>query len=167
MRVNTSLLAICIVDAWKLYASAKGYGSGMSPNQLYCELADQLIDNKYDRISSRQRESDIAVEDEDIGFGSGIGTRLIPTTRKRKNASEEENCALYQSRCNIFKGRRKSKFICWACSSILTKKYTFVITRPGVTALRNISTNVTILLAKVSTPITVINVVQVIYEARF
>ena len=41
MRVNTSFLAICIVDAWKLYAGAKGDGSKMSPNHFYFELADQ------------------------------------------------------------------------------------------------------------------------------
>ena len=40
MRVNTSLLAIYIVDAWKLYAGAKGYGSKMSPNKFHCELTD-------------------------------------------------------------------------------------------------------------------------------
>ena len=64
MRVNTSLLAICNVDAWKLYAGAKGDGSNMYPIQFYCELAEQLIDNKYSRISLRQRESDSVVEDE-------------------------------------------------------------------------------------------------------
>ena len=122
MHVNTSLLAICIVDAWKLYAGAKGDGSKMSPNQFYCELADQLIDIKYDRISLRQREADSAVKDEDIGFGSRIGTHLTPTTRKPKNASGEESCALYQSRCNMWKGARKSMFISSACKFYFDKE---------------------------------------------
>ena len=122
MSVNTSLLAICIVDAWKLYAGSKGDGSKISPNQFYYELADQSSDNKYDRISLRQRESDSAFEDEDIGFASGIGTHLTPTTRKRKNASGKETSALYQSRCNICKGTRKSKFICSACKVYFDKE---------------------------------------------
>ena len=122
MRVKTSLLAICIVDAWNLYAGSKGDGSKISPNQFYCELADQLADNKYDRISLLQRESDSAVEDEDIGFGSGIGTHLTPTTRKRKNVSGEETSALYQSRCNICKSTKKSKFIYSACKIYFDKE---------------------------------------------
>ena len=95
MRVNTSLLAICIVDAWKLYAGAKGDASKMSPNPFFCELADQLIENKYDRMSLRQRDSDSAFEEEEMEFESGIGTHLTPTTRKSKTASGDVTSALY------------------------------------------------------------------------
>ena len=93
----------------------------MSPNQFYCELADQLIDKKCDRISLCQREPDSAVENKDIGYGSGIGMHLTPNTRKRTNTSGKEVCDLYQSRCNICKGTRKSKFICSACNVYFDK----------------------------------------------
>ena len=71
----------------------------------------------YHYVSKNQ-----TVEDEDIGFGSEIGTHLTPTTRKRKNVSGEETSALYQSRCNICKGTKKSKFICSACKVYFDKE---------------------------------------------
>lgn len=72
MGVIPCLLAICIVDMWKVYACEKGDGSQMSPNQIYCEFVDQLIDNSYDRISLRQQESSSAFQEEDMDFGSGF-----------------------------------------------------------------------------------------------
>ena len=47
LRVNTSLLAICIVDAWLLYKGNCAGRDCMAPNIFYATLAEELIDNKY------------------------------------------------------------------------------------------------------------------------
>lgn len=55
MRVNTTLLAICIVDALKLYKGSMGNRAAISPNDFYCELADGLNGNNLDSLNLRQR----------------------------------------------------------------------------------------------------------------
>lgn len=120
-RVNTSLLAICIVDSWKLYSGSKGAQS-MSPNDFYCQLADSLIDNRLDKMTLRQRESDTELMEENMEFGSGVGLHLTPTKRKRKDSSGTVTNAAYQSRCSICKNTKKSKFVCSGCYSYFHKE---------------------------------------------
>ena len=110
------------MNAWKLYAGAKGDGSKVSSNQFFCELADQVFENKYVCTSLRQRETDSAFQGETMDFGNGNGTHLTPTTCKRKTASGEETPALYQSRYDVFNGTSKSKFICSACKFYFDKE---------------------------------------------
>lgn len=50
---STSLLAIYIVDAWKLYIVSKGDAEKMIPTHYHSELADGLIDNCVDKIALR------------------------------------------------------------------------------------------------------------------
>lgn len=47
MRINTTLLAMCIVDSWLVYKGSRGSQPHMSPNEFYCTLASELIDNHY------------------------------------------------------------------------------------------------------------------------
>ena len=47
-RVNMSLLGICIVDTWLAYSQAAG--SRYTQNDFYMDLAEELIDNNYDRV---------------------------------------------------------------------------------------------------------------------
>jgi len=112
-RVNTSLLAICIVDAWLLYKGSHGNGSVMSPNEFYGKLAEQLIDNKHEVVDTRTRLTDVPVANL---TRSGIGPHLTTTSRKRKRSDgTDSNCAL-QGRCKICKNGTKTKYICSTCS---------------------------------------------------
>jgi hypothetical protein len=55
MRVNLSLIGICIVDAWFLHAVARGEARGMKQHQLYERLALDLVDNNFDTVGLRRR----------------------------------------------------------------------------------------------------------------
>ena len=47
-----SLLGICIVDAWFAYSQATG--SQYTQNDFYMDLAEELIDNNYDRVGGTE-----------------------------------------------------------------------------------------------------------------
>eukprot|EP00170_Pyropia_yezoensis_P001789 contig_7652_g1793 len=53
MRVNLSLLGICVVDAWLLYSGARGAAAALAQSQFYEDLAAQLIDNAFDTVGVR------------------------------------------------------------------------------------------------------------------
>ena len=137
MRVNTSLLAICIVDSWKLYLGARANSNRISPNQFYSELAEGLIENKMDKMTLRQRDSDSDAQDFDIEIGSGVGTHLTPTNRKHKSSGGSNTSAICQSRCSECKGTEKSKFICSASKMYLEREGFLCHHQTGVTALKS------------------------------
>lgn len=115
MRVNTSLLGICIVDAWLLYKKSHGAGSIMSPIKFYEKLAEQLIDNTYGGVHRRSQVVDVPAPDV---TQSGIGPHLTPTSRKRKRHNgTSTNCAL-QGRCKQCRNGNKSKYVCSACTGV-------------------------------------------------
>lgn len=122
-RFNTSNLTICSLNAWKLYLGAIQNSKPMIPHELYTRPAEGLIDNKMDKIKMRQRVSDsLAKDDKDLKSGSGIGMHLTSTVRKSKTLDEKDTFAFYQSRCNISKETKKSKFIRSTCKTYLEKK---------------------------------------------
>ena len=120
LRVNTSILAMVIVDSWLLY---KGYHDGrahMDPWHFYSQLGDELVDNVVDGASTRRLSASSANEDVDpfADIATGTGIRLIPTTRKRKRADGTLTNALYQQQCRICKVRaHKSRHICSECKA--------------------------------------------------
>ena len=79
-----------------------------------------LIDNSIDAIGFRQRESD-APDMEEMESGSGIGTHLTQTTRTRRTSNGRNSNAIYQGRCDICKGTKKSKFVCSTCKRLYQK----------------------------------------------
>ena len=115
-RVNTTLLGICIVDAWKLYIGSRRSKRHMSPNEFYYELADELIDNNEDMVTLRQRSEEFEGSlSSPSSIGCGVGTHLAVTNRKRRKADGTMTFAVYQGRCEICKSSKKSKFICSTC----------------------------------------------------
>ena len=113
LRVNTSLLAVCIVDAWLLYKGNCGGRDRMPPNQFYATLAEQLIDNKYGVTSTR---SQIVDHWETDVTASGIGPHLTPSSRKRKREDGTVTGCTYQGRCRVCKNGTKSKYVCSECT---------------------------------------------------
>lgn len=113
MRVNTSLLAICAVDAWLLYKGTQGARSLMTPNKFYGQLAEHLIDNKYGITHTRSARNDVSVADIHT---SGIGPHLKPTSRKRKRQDGSATKWALQGRCKICKNGTKTKYVCSSCT---------------------------------------------------
>ncbi len=119
-RVNTSLLAICIVDAWLLYKGNRGSRYSMSPNEFYSTLAEQLIDNTYMAPSTRSTAAQTVVNDV---TKSGIGPHLTSTSRKRKREDGTVTNALYQGKCRVCHQNRKTKWICSECTRTQSTDY--------------------------------------------
>jgi len=44
MRVNLSLLGMCVVEACLLYSSARGR-DGLTQNEFYEDLSEELVEN--------------------------------------------------------------------------------------------------------------------------
>jgi hypothetical protein len=69
MRVNLSLLDMCIVDAWLLHSAPRSAARTMLQHQFYEQLALELIDNTFDYVGLRRR-----------GAEDDTATVLVPTT---------------------------------------------------------------------------------------
>ena len=112
MRVNLSLLGMCVVDAWLLYAGARGPAAALTQNQFYEDLAAQLIDNTYESVGLRQRGVPGAVAGSDgapvVCFG--VGVHLTPTLKRRKGDSDHRT----QRDCRVRKSRRTT-LVCSSC----------------------------------------------------
>ena len=113
LRVNTSLLAICIVDAWLLYKGNRAGRESMSPNCFYTKLSEQLIDNTYSVTSTRSMFPEEEVTDV---TASGIGPHLTPSHRKRHRKDGVITKSTYQGRCRVCKTGKKSKYVCSECT---------------------------------------------------
>jgi hypothetical protein len=115
-RVNSSLLAMIIVDSWLIYSGAVGEGRAMSQGEFYEALATELIENKWDGVELRQRvTSDIEPANWADRPRSGISAHLTPTKRKRKNKDGETLPYALFGNCGECK-RFKSRFLCSVCS---------------------------------------------------
>jgi hypothetical protein len=74
-----------IVDSWMVYRGAIGDGHGLSKNEYYIQLASELIENRWDGTSLRERN--IQRQEGLVGTErprSGLSAHLTPTKRKRK-----------------------------------------------------------------------------------
>ena len=119
-RVNTSLLAVCIVDAWLLYKGNRGSRGCMSPNAFYSMLAEQLIDNNY--TSTATRASTARPVRDDV-TASGIGPHLTPTNRKRKRQDGTLTGCAFQGKCKSCKSGKKTKYVCSECTRTTGKDF--------------------------------------------
>ncbi len=123
MRVNTSLLGMCIVDAWYAYSQCtKPRGSTNNANtdekqkDFYANLAEELIDNSYDgRAGVRNRGGDVQ-DPRTVSTNGlsrcGIEAHLTPTKRRRIHKGSLTK-GLYQGKCRVCK--KNTTFVCSAC----------------------------------------------------
>ena len=130
-RVNFSILAICVVDCWKVWKQITiKFNSEVcveSQKQFYSRLATELIENNFDRVGGvaravRNRRRDVddgelecseLIDPITLQPRSGTSTRLTPTKRKRKNKDGEYTNNTYQGRCLICKD--KTIYQCSLC----------------------------------------------------
>jgi len=112
MRVNLSLLGMCVVDAWLLYAGARGPAAALTQNQFYEDLAAQLIDNTYDSVGLRQRgvPGTVAGSNGAPVVCFGVGVHLTPTLKRRKGDSDHRA----QRDCRVCKSGRTT-LVCSSC----------------------------------------------------
>jgi hypothetical protein len=57
MRLNMSTLGIVIEDLWLAWRGCKGSANGIQQREFYVTLAEELIDNSFDRIGRRERRA--------------------------------------------------------------------------------------------------------------
>jgi hypothetical protein len=123
MRVNTSVLGMCIVDAWYAYSQCtKTRGATTSTAEsekqkdFYSFLAEELIDNAYDSVGRRNRENATDAGPQLVNIHGlarcGVEAHLSPTKRRRIEKGVTTN-GLYQGKCRMCK--KKTIFVCSAC----------------------------------------------------
>jgi hypothetical protein len=97
-RVNSSLLAIIIVDSWMVYRGAVGDGHGFSQIELYIQLASELIENCRSSLRERKSQREEVTADTERPR-SGISALVTPTKRKRKNKQGETLPYIFFGNC--------------------------------------------------------------------
>ena len=110
-RVNQTIFGMIVVDSFLCYN--KLVDSSEKEGDFYMRLAEELIDNKYDSIRLRNRNTSQQEASPDaIGKDglprSGVRIHLTPTKRKRKNSK-----ALHQERCKVCKVKSSNE--CSVC----------------------------------------------------
>jgi hypothetical protein len=114
-RVNSSLLAMIVVDSWMVYRGAVGDGHGLSQNYFYVQLATELLENSWNGSSIRERTSQREMGE--VGADrprSGLSAHLTPIQRKWKNrAGETLPFTLFGNCCECM--RKKSRYLCSVC----------------------------------------------------
>jgi hypothetical protein len=124
MRVNMTLLAMCVVDSWRVWSRISQDDQGdqrESQKIFYGHLASELIDNSYDNIGGNTRnkrratEDDLMVDDSLVDpitglarSGEGIYLRRSSKTRKNPNHTAQGRCRV----CRI-----KTRLVCSECST--------------------------------------------------
>ena len=89
-RVNTTLLAICVVDSWLLYKGGRSPRPHMTQNAFYERLATALIDNSYDQLSTRRfSKSTPPNSPRKVFLRSGHREHLTP--KKKKSGQRESH----------------------------------------------------------------------------
>ena len=121
-RVNMSLLGINIVDTWLAYSQATG--TKCTQNEFYMDLAEELIDNNYDRVrgtaSRGQQQSysssptnDNLIHPRTGELRAGVSAHLTPTKKKRKRRDGSVTNHLKQGYCD--ECGKKTKYNCSEC----------------------------------------------------
>jgi hypothetical protein len=123
MRVNMSIFAICVVDAWRVWTrinASEGERQSETQKVFYGHLSAELIDNVYDRIGSGTRRVASVEDDNETNLDPelvdpltglarpGDGVYLRKSAKRRKNSNH-----VHQGRCLVCK--TKSSYLCSAC----------------------------------------------------
>lgn len=116
LRVNLTLLGMCLVDAWLLYSGARAGLAHLSQNAFYEDLAAQLIDNTFDTVGVRARGAArvAAGEASDGTVRYGVGVHLTPTNKRRAGKTAKDADHRAQRDCRVCK-RHRSSLVCSSC----------------------------------------------------
>ena len=124
MRVNMSILSMCLVDSWRIWMRINNINEGdtaiETQKQFYGYLSAELIDNNYDRVGGQVRQANVNNSFVDIDINpdlvdpvtgkprAGDGVYIRRCTKRRKNTNH-----VHQGRCMVCK--IKTSYICAAC----------------------------------------------------
>jgi Transposase IS4 len=123
MRVNMTLLSMCIVDSWRVWTRISQDDRGNqreSQKTFYGNLAAELIDNSFDRVVGNTRNKRRANDDDNprdealidpltglARSGEGIHLRRCHKTRKNPNHTAQGRCKVCQA---------KTRLLCSECA---------------------------------------------------
>ena len=121
-RVNFGIWGICVCDSYALFNQVVRSNLRFnSPDEYFCALADELIENKVGIRASRsstQRQREEEEEEEDT---TTTRPTLQLTQAKKSAKTTAGNTRRSQGRCKHSKGDKKcgkqSSYICSACSN--------------------------------------------------
>jgi hypothetical protein len=125
MRVNLTILAMILVDTWKVYSKlvfpVDDEGNRINKEtqkQFYGRLAAELIENTEGVMTTRDRPP-VAVLSPGIERAtgrptSGIGPRITPTKKKRKNKDGTTSNSGWQGYCVVC--HSKTTHVCLECN---------------------------------------------------
>lgn len=114
MRVNISLLGICIVDAWLLHHRARGPAASLLQSNFYEQLASEMIDNTLNAVGTRVRALPDGPGQAASSPAYGVGTYLTPTSKRRKTPSGRRTSDhLAQRGCRVCRAR--TTLVCSTC----------------------------------------------------
>ena len=118
-RFNLSVFAINVVNFWLAYQGITGTAETQA--DLYNYLAEDIIDNTYNRFMMRSAEGrrsnivysdDETVDENNPLFGQingaprcGISLHVTPTKNRRKKRGGTENQYLLQGECKVCRKR--------------------------------------------------------------
>jgi hypothetical protein len=114
-HVGLKLRKIVIVDSWLTWRRRKGSANGTQQKEFYFAVAEELIDNNFDRIGRRERQC-VADESEAMVNGeprSGLISHISPTNLNRRRLIYEVLAGARQWKCRIC--GQKTTLICSEC----------------------------------------------------
>ena len=121
-RVNTTLFGMCVVDTWLAWSQVN-INNNISigtQSDFYRDLAEELIDNNFDRAGTPRRgaalqpSSPSNLVDSRTGKPrAGVAAHLTPIKKKRRKKNGELTNHAKQGYCSIC--RRKTKYMCSLC----------------------------------------------------
>jgi hypothetical protein len=128
MRVNLTIFGMIIVDCWKIYSKLtfdiddEGKRiNNETQKQFYGRLAAELIDNQEGmavgsatRVRQSEENLSPAIEKETGRPTSGIGPRITPTKKKRKNVDGTTSNSCWQGYCVVC--HQKTTHVCSVCN---------------------------------------------------
>ena len=113
LRVNSTLLGMCITDAYLLFRATRVPGNSMSVGDFFWDLGAELIDNTYDSTGLRHRSGSEGQSSSGMPLSSagdnentlvelsGNAPRLTPTKTRRGVLAGRVEKARIQRKCRV------------------------------------------------------------------
>ena len=117
IRVNTSVIGINDVATYYLGKTCKWWDD-MNPAEFYCNLAQEMIDNRWTEIRTRINQAGEPIEY--TGCTRNIVTNCIPTKKKSKRKTQDslkDTKFLAQYRCKVCGAKNTN--VCSSCGDYL------------------------------------------------
>lgn len=123
-RVNLTILAMIIVDTYKVYKGLtfpEGHPNPEKQKDFYSYLIAELIRNTYDTVGGQARNAAVAAAAAappilvlaGLAPRMGIDAHLTPTKKRKKNADGTDSNILHRGLCRVC--HKKTSWLCSLC----------------------------------------------------